>query len=306
MKISKTTYKSIEAIECETQTIKAVFLPKNGCRLQSVVDKQSGKEFMALDSDPIFKPQFLGGNYVEGDVSGCDDMFPTIDPMSFDFGERKGKEYPCHGEVCRVCHDLTLSENGLSTFYHSDQLDYDYKKTVTEGEDGGIKISYEITNTGSDDFRCMWAAHFMAAAEEGGYAVTPYKDGDMAEIMFDEDGQFGNRGDVFPVPKTALVSAKYGKDANAYKFFYLDKLSDGKVGYFIPSAGKAVTIKFDKDKLPYIGVWVNNGRFKEMYNIAMEIATSPFDKPQTAIERGIDFKISPSETFKFDITVNVE
>ena len=63
---------------------------------------------------------------------------------------------------------------------------------------------------------------------------------------------------------------------------------------------------FDKEKLPYIGVWVNNGRFKGIYNIAMEIATSPFDKPETAIERGIDFKIAPGETFKFDITVNIK
>lgn len=68
-------------------------------------------------------------------------------------------------------------EDGFSTFYHSQSLNYDYKKTITEGENGGVKISYEITNTGSDDFRCMWAAHFMAAAEKGGYAVTPFEDG---------------------------------------------------------------------------------------------------------------------------------
>ena len=82
--------------------------------------------------------------------------------------------------------------------------------------------------------------------------------------------------------------------------------TEGKVGYFVPSVGKAVTLRFDKEKLPYIGVWVNNGRFKEMYNIAMEIATSPFDKPETAIERGIDFKIPAGQSFKFDITVTVE
>lgn len=306
MTISKTTYKGIPALECETDSIRLKFLPENGCRLQSIVDKQSDKEFLALDPDHFFKPQFLGGSYVEGDVSGCDDMFPTIDPMTFDEGERKGIEYPCHGEVCRVAHKVEMSEDGFSTFYHSQSLNYDYKKTITEGENGGVKISYEITNTGNDDFRCMWAAHFMAAAEKGGYAVTPFEDGDKGEIMFDEDGQYGKRNDVFAVPKAALCSGEYSKSANAYKFFYLDKLSEGKVGYFVPSVGKAVTLRFDKEKLPYIGVWVNNGRFKEMYNIAMEIATSPFDKPETAIERGIDFKIPAGQSFKFDITVTVE
>lgn len=79
MTISKTTYKGIPALECETDSIRLKFLPENGCRLQSIVDKQSDKEFLALDPDHFFKPQFLGGSYVEGDVSGCDDMFPTIE-----------------------------------------------------------------------------------------------------------------------------------------------------------------------------------------------------------------------------------
>lgn len=306
MKVTKTTYKGVPAVMCETEKIRVKFLPENGCRLQSIEDMESGKEFLALDTDPVFKPQFLGGSYVEGDVSGCDDMFPTIDPMTFSSGARKGIEYPCHGEVCRVAHRLELNEQGFSTFYRSETLNYDYKKTVTEGQNGGIKISYEITNTSDDDFRCMWAAHFMAAAEKGGYAVLPFADGDEGEIMFDEDGQYGKRNDVFKVPKSALYSGEYSKSANAYKFFYLNKLTEGKVGYYVPSVKKAVTLRFDKDKLPYIGVWVNNGRFKEMYNIAMEIATSPFDKPETAIERGIDFVIPANSSFCFDINVSIE
>ena len=63
MKITETTYKNVAAIECETEKIKVKFLPQNGCRMQSVIDKETGTEFMALDKDPDFKPQFLGGSY---------------------------------------------------------------------------------------------------------------------------------------------------------------------------------------------------------------------------------------------------
>lgn len=47
-------------------------------------------------------------------MSGCDDMFPTIDPMTFDEGERKGIEYPCHGEVCRVAHKVEMFDGMVS------------------------------------------------------------------------------------------------------------------------------------------------------------------------------------------------
>lgn len=56
MKITETTYKNVAAIECETEKIKVRFLPQNGCRMQSVIDKETGTEFMALDKDPDFKP----------------------------------------------------------------------------------------------------------------------------------------------------------------------------------------------------------------------------------------------------------
>ncbi len=306
MKITKCTYKDVPAVCLETENLICKILPENGCRLQSIVDKKSGREFMTLDMSEKFLPQFMGGNYVEGDVSGCDDMFPTIDPMKFEGGSRAGIEYPCHGEVCRVAHQTEISNDTFNSSYKSDLLNYEYKKTISESENGGIKTTYSIKNIGSDDFRCMWAAHFMIAAEKDGFAKTPYAYGAKGEIMFDEHNEFGKRGDVIEVDKNALTSKEYAKDANAYKFFFLDKMSKGECGYFVPSINRTITLKFDKNKLPYLGVWMNNGIFKGLYNVAMEIATSPFDKPETAIERGIDFKIAPNETFTFDFVVEID
>ena len=306
MKITKGQYKDVPAVCVETEKLFVKFLPQYGCRLQSVIDKATGREFMALDDQMDFLPQSLGGNYIEGDVSGCDDMFPTIDPMTLNEGSRAGVEYPCHGEVCRVPHEVESLEDRIITRYTSRTLHYHYQKIIEESENGGIAIRYCITNLAKDDFHCMWAAHFMIAAEEGGYAVTPYEDGTQGEIMFDEQSQFGRRGEVFGVGKTALTSGRFSKDANAYKFFFLEKLPLGECGYFVPSVSKTLKLKFEKDKLPYLGVWVNNGAFKEMYNVAMEVATAPFDKPETAMQRGIDFKIAPGETFTFQFAVEIE
>lgn len=58
MTISKTTYKGIPALECETDSIRLKFLPENGCRLQSIVDKQSDKEFLHSIPTTSSSPSF--------------------------------------------------------------------------------------------------------------------------------------------------------------------------------------------------------------------------------------------------------
>ena len=58
--------------------------------------------------------------------------------------------------------------------------------------------------------------------------------------------------------------------------------------------------------LPYLGVWINNGSFKDYYNIAIECATAPYDAPDRATKSGYCSEIPGKSKWTFTLRIRVE
>ena len=90
----------------------------------------------------------------------------------------------------------------------------------------------------------------------------------------------------------------------AYKFYYTDRCAQGMCGYYYHERNEAFVLRFEKNKLPFLGIWMNNGEAKGYYNIALEPATSPYDRPDRA---GSDITVlHPFSEFSFDIELSLE
>lgn len=298
-------YKDVFAVCVETDKVCAYFLPKNGCKLASFIDKGTGYELMAQVKSDHYLSQTIVGNYVDNEVSAFDDMFPTIDEMVSASGLRKGVIYPCHGEVCRVEHSYIVDNDVLETTFTSSSLLYTYTKYITATEIGAIEINYEIKNNSDEEFHCLWGAHFMIAAEEGGYGVVPYDENAKVEIMFDGNSEFGNSGDVLPLSEDMLTSKKHNPNGNTLKYYFAKKNPCGSCGYYNPEIGKTITLNYDNNMIPYLGVWKNDGLFKNLYNFTLEPCTAPYDSPNNAENRGVEFTIGANETINFKLVIDV-
>lgn len=297
MKTEKIKFKDVEGVCVTTDRLSLVYLPDNGGKLISIKDN-SGREWMAQDENPHYIPVRLGDSYVESEVSGADEMFPTIDPC--DCG---GYEYPCHGEVCRVSHSYAFSDKGVVMEYASAEVGYKYKKTISETESGGVRAEYLIENLRDDELPCLWALHAMFAAVPGGRVFAGIGDDETVEIMFDETGRLGKSGDLLKLDAKSLVSSEFVPGGEAYKYYLTNKLREGYCGYFDDAAGAGIKLSYDAEKLPYLGVWMNNGGFKNMYNAAVEPCNIPYDSPVEAGKRGMKFSIPPKGNFSFKIDV---
>ncbi len=298
MKIDKIRFKDIEGVCVTTEKLCLTYLPDNGGKLVSIKDK-SGREWLAQDENPHYIPIRLGDSYVEGEVSGADEMFPTIDPCVCD-----GYEYPCHGEVCRVSHSFEESEGRAVMTYTSAECGYKYTKTVSENIDGGGCVEYTIENLRDTELPCLWALHTMFAATDGGRVFAGIGQEETIEIMFDETNRFGKRGDVLKLDGQSLISSPFVPGGEAYKYYLTDKLREGYCGYFDEKAGAGIKLSYDPNALPYLGVWMNNGGFKNMYNAAVEPCNIPYDTPVEAGKRGINFAILPKSKISFKIDID--
>ncbi len=301
-KIFETTFKNVNGICVETDKLRAIFLPEYGAKLTSLVYKSQNYELFSQDENPVYLPQSETSNYVEQEVSAVDDLFPTIDPCKTGFANNE--EYPCHGETLRVKHDYSVEDDKLTMSFTSEKFGYRFTKTVYGGENGELKTVYEITNQTDTDFPCIFGLHCMLRAEEGGKVLT-YETEDEAVMMFDEDGEFGNRWDQVKLSEKMLTSDKYAKDGNAYKYYLCGKKTANQCGYFNPVLDKTVMLSYNGKAMPYLGIWMNNGKFKEMYNVAIEPCSAPYDSPVNAKDKGYEFLIKAGETYRVEVSYDV-
>ncbi len=296
IKYEQGMYKDIPSVVVTTGKLKAVFLPSQGGKLVSLVLTETGRDYMAQRKGKTYRKLGLDTGYTKAECSAYDDMFPTIDPWSYPDGPLKGLKYLDHGEVARMPSVFTKQGECIHTFMRSTILPYTFERCIRENARGGLRIDFTATNTGDADMDFIWAAHFMACAEAGGEVISPFAPGDGAEIVFADDPvRYGRRGDKVILPygvdgKTRLDRNNRHDPENgvAWKFYYSQRVPEGYLGYHYPSDGTRLMFAFDKEAVPYAGVWMNDGGgdLGEFHNAALEICTGSFDRPDTARARG--------------------
>lgn len=303
--ISKVKYKDVSGLEISTEKISATFLPSEGGKMSSLKLVDINKEYMQEASGETYRHLEYDGDYVSAECAGFDDMFPTIDPWFTDRPKRAGIEYNDHGEVCRLPWKYEVENDSIIMSVSSRNLSYNIKKIITAHENT-IKISYEIENLLDEPFDCLWAAHFMLRSEEGGYLSIPVKKNGAAKIVFTQDEGIGKPGETIKIDEKEIytVTPKITSGINAFKYYVLDDMEDGWCKYTYPDKS-SVTLSYDKEKVPYFGVWINNGSLKGMRNIALEPCTGAFDTPGAAIAGGKSGVIAPMSTLSFDLNITL-
>lgn len=292
--IRKANYKDRPAICVETGKLRALFLPEDGGKLASLQAKSDNWEFLTQTDNEAYRVLTYDGSYVDAECSACDEMFPTIDPCtpSPNFGM-----YPDHGEVCRMQHDVFTEDDSVRFFVTSRNLDYTYQKKVTCDDEGNLVLAYTIENPTSYPFPNLWAMHCMLRGDPSAQLVLPYKPDAPAEIMFGPDN-------AAELPRDRLLP--YQSGGATYKFYYLESMQQGICGCVYRCNGHKFLLEFDKEKLPYLGIWLNSGGFKDMYNLALEPCTAPFDTPDRAEARGYGNWIGPCGKLQFSVRIIVE
>lgn len=290
-------YKDRPAYTVETDMLAAVILPEDGAKIASLRRKADGKELLATKPGDTYKPLTSTGSYVDSECSGFDDMFPTVDPDS-PVGNTYGT-YPDHGECCRLAYRAAVREDSLVLSARSCVFPVTYEKVVRAEASGAISMSYQIQNRSDAPFPFLWAGHIMLAGEDGMKVLTPFGDQTPTEMMFAE-----------PVPASAsqlpydrLMQHKPGIGAT-YKFYYLEPMPEGVFGVRYPDGSK-LTFTVDPQKLPYLGVWLNNGAFQDGYSITPEPCSVPFDAPSRAAQRGYHSLIPASDAITFTIQIQL-
>lgn len=264
--IYKTEYKDRPAVAVEGTEITAIFLCEDGGKLASLknsdgvelLEQAKGEKYLTLTPE---------GSYIDSECSAFDDMFPTIDPC-----EMNGKRYLDHGEVCRIAHSYEIKGERLVMNCRANEVNAEFSKEIA-ATDKGIVIYYRIKNLNDEPLPYIWAGHMMFHAREG------------AQVFSNEPGGSGICKIFGDMPEEFKAAGKYSEDGESYKYYIAAPFSPLECGIDYKN-GEKLTVSFDGEAVKWFGVWINNGSFKGMYNIALEPCTAPYDSPIKAENAG--------------------
>lgn len=298
--ITHATYKDRPALRVETKTVTALFLPEEGGKLASLTAKGDGFEFLCQNPAPFYTSLPRTGSYIDSECAAWDDMFPTVDPYTPDAGDYAGITYPDRGEVCRLAMGVTATNGSASLFCASRLFHYTFEKRITPEPDGALNLTYTIRNHGREDFPYIWAAHCMLRGADDLTVETPYPENAPVAYMFGPEG-------VESLPKNRLSGYRAGSGA-AYEFYYTEPTDGGFLRATYGRSGHSFELDYRDSAaaIPYVGIRINNGAFKDYYSVALECASAPYDSPQKAMERGCCSVLPAGESLTFTLRIRVE
>ncbi len=290
--ITAGTYKDVEAVVLESELLRVAILPGWGAKIASLIHKKTGREYLFQAAGERFRKGAYATPYENSDVSGFDEMFPSINECYCDAAPWAGTLIPDHGEVWSLPWKCDVIGSQVRTSVHGVRFPYVLTRTAGFVTSNTLRLLYKVENLSACDFPAMWAAHPLFNMTAGTRIILPES---ARHIMNTVPGPaLGDYGERFSFP---LARTKRGQELDLsrirpnegklyYKYFFLDELQEGSAIIHEPSTGETVGLVWPVEKVPYLGMWIDEGGWEGWYHVAPEPCTAPFDRWDTARQWG--------------------
>lgn len=262
-----------------TETVHLAIDPARGGKITSLLDRRSGREWLLAPGEPKGAPAGYGASFVDHELSGWDEMLPTIVPCEVE-GDDGRVELPDHGEVWSV--PWTLTRHGPTSVtmqVRPRRWSVLFERTVEIVADDVVRLAYQVTNQAGRRLPVLWAAHPQLLWRPGSRVDLPPQVDTVLDVTAEPD----------PV-RTAWDDA-YAR--------LLDELEEGRGRkvWTLPGQrpawarlrdadGGSLTMAFDPDVLPYVGVWWDARAYAPRPAVAIEPSTGFYDDLAVAVAAG--------------------
>jgi galactose mutarotase-like enzyme len=310
----QTTWHGMSAWALECEQLRTVVVPGLGAKLVSLLDKRNQLEWLVDSGGRPLKHLSYGASFVEQDMSGWDEMFPTIVACEYSVqGERYGTALPDHGEVWTQPWMLEPAHSGeLRLSALGKALPYQLIRTLEYSTAATLKMHYELKNLGLEKIPYIWAAHPQFVCGEQSEIRLPPSVKEVCNTIPTDWGwgvpetRFGwpvalsLDGQRIQINLTGPASQK-----RARKFFLLPEAHVGWVGLIHRPAGDWLHLSWDPARVPYLGIWVDEGALSHTSVAALEPTTGFYDSLAVAYEKNEVAILEPGATHTWTLSVQV-
>lgn len=309
--ITFSRYKNKQSIVLETSRMRAEFVADPGGKMVSLIGKDSGYEYLVQRQGQVYRDQPFDGDYITGECSGFDDMFPTIDECDYHRDPWKGVKMADHGETWSLPWRPTIHEHSVTFEVSGVRFPYVLKKNAAFRDEGTLRMTYTLTNQGTADFDFLWAGHLMVNMEEGTQLLVP---DDCTEVLSVLSNSGKAHGEILQWPffddgngNTYRADISRSADVEGFeKYYFRDQVKEGWCQLKYPKSDKAFKVSFSESTVPYLGILMNENGWDNLYNIFIEPCTVCFDRPDIAAKNGQVSRVRASSSYHWHMELSVK
>lgn len=274
----------------EDEAARVVIVPSLGAKIVSIYDKRLSFEWLVGPQRPL-QPVIYGSSFVAQDMSGWDEMFPTINACDYPLpGEYAGGFLPDHGEVWSLPWQVESQEAaGLVLRVDGVALPYCLRRRAALVSPGVLLLEYQLENTGIAPFAYLWAAHPQYVAGEHTAIVLPESATQVINVLPGE--VWGAAGERYPWPHPRSKDGRLWElerirsaDNHDCRKFYLPPESPIPWAALVNQhLGCSLRMEWSPAELPYLGIWVDEGTYNPQAVVALEPSNGYYDSLDVAI-----------------------
>lgn len=312
--IQETTWHGLPAWALETDTLRTVVVPELGAKLVSLFDKRSQREWLAGPGGRPVRRVPYGAPFHEQDLSGWDEMFPTIVACAYPGpGARHGTALPDHGEVWTLPWTVEEAGNGsLTLSVEGRALPYRLTRTAEFLAADALQLQYRLVNLGQDAMPYIWAAHPQFACGTAAEVIFPPQVTSVVNTIPASWGwgapetRFGWPVAIAPDGGPTYID-RVGPPAlhKGRKFFVPPEVQAGWAGLIRHPAGDWLRLEWDPALVRYLGLWVDEGILSHESVAAPEPTTGFYDSLAVAWDRQAVAVVAPGETQSWALLVRL-
>ncbi|MCC6630291.1 MAG: hypothetical protein IT340_23155 [Chloroflexi bacterium] len=292
--ISISEFKGQRSWVLRNDAVEVVLLPNLGAKMASLVHRRTGRELLYQRADwPVLPQPPYGASFGDYDLSGFDEMFPTIDACRYTGGVWDGTLLPDHGEVWAVPWQCEAVDDTLVASVHGWRLPYRLEKRLALVGASAVRTDYTATNLAGEALHVLWAAHPLCACTEATRIVLPPGTTRVVNT-FPGSARFAGYGAYGDWPEmTTTDGGRSRLDVigpsslgRADKYWVDGRVAAGWAALHHTDTGEALGFAWTADTVPYLGIWVTEGGYGGHYHAALEPATAAMDRPDVAARYG--------------------
>jgi galactose mutarotase-like enzyme len=302
----KTIWHDFPALTLENEAMRVVIVPELGAKIVSLYDKNHGREWLVPPIRPV-KQTVYGSVFVDQDMSGWDEMLPTIIACTWE-----GAHLPDHGEVWSIPWNLESVDGGVTLSIDGMAVPYHFRRSAALVAPDILELRYSLKNTGQKDLSYLWAAHPQFAADTNTRIVFPPEVKQVVNVI-EDDPVWGKADELYGWPEATSAAGhpwrldriRSLENHACRKFYTLPEQPVSWAALVDEKLGCQLRLDWPSEFAPYLGLWIDEGMFNTAPVAALEPANGYYDSLENSIAHQRVAVLEPGQETTWTIKVGL-
>ena len=312
--ITETDWNGTPALIVETEALRMLIVPGVGAKIRSLMDKQTGHEYLWANPQPPAGRPAYGAPYSDCDLSGWDECFPSISEVYYPQQPWKGILVPDHGEVWALPWSWERQGDALRLWANGVRFPYRFERRMDFAQPDRVVVTYTVRNFAPFDFGCLWSMHPTFNVTPATRVLLPPRARVRVELSAGERlGPFLSEHDwpmtVDRAGRSVDLSVMGPTDQQFGEKLYTTPVSEGWAAFTDSDTQQYLAFTFSPEEVPYVGVCMNRGAWatcgQPYFALMLEPCNGWPDALDTALTRGRAISVPAQGQRSWTVTLHI-